>query len=54
MSTTIRALRLLPALVVLLPNVLLAASSEIAIQNTAIEKMLKQELFIDRGRYNLV
>jgi len=47
-------LRLLAMLALLLPNALLAASSEISIENTAIEKMLKEELFIDRGRYNLV
>ena len=29
-------------------------ASEIAIQNSAIEKMLMDELFIDRGRYNLL
>jgi len=39
-----------------LPGTLHAAgtASEIAIQNTAIEKMLMDELFIDRGRYNLL
>jgi hypothetical protein len=47
-------LRLLAMLTLFLPNALFAASSEIAIENTAIEKMLKEELFIDRGRYNLV
>ena len=29
-------------------------TSEISLHNTAIEKMLMEELFIDRGRYNLV
>ena len=49
-----RLVRLL--FVLLLPGALVAAgtASEIAIQNTAIEKMLMEELFIDRGRYNLL
>lgn len=49
-------LRTLLCLMLLLPAALFAAGpvSEISIQNTAIEKMLKQELFIDRGRYNLL
>jgi len=43
-------------LLFLLPGALFAEGSvsEIAIQNTAIEKMLMEELFIDRGRYNLL
>lgn len=43
-------------LLLLLPAVLSAAGpgSEISVRNTAIEKMLKQELFIDRGRYHLL
>lgn len=50
-----RLVRLLFVLL-LLPGALVAAgtASEIAIQNTAIEKMLMEELFIDRGRYNLL
>jgi len=46
--------RSLPCLLFLLSGALFAAgtTSEIAIQNTAIEKMLMEELFIDRGRYN--
>ena len=49
-------LRSLSCLLLLLPGALPAAdtASEIAIQNTAIEKMLINELFIDRGRYNLL
>lgn len=48
--------RPLLCLLLLLPAALSAAGpgSEISIQNTAIEKMLKQELFIDRGRYYLL
>ena len=50
-----RLVRLLFVLL-LLPGALGAAgtASEIAIQNTAIEKILMEELFIDRGRYNLL
>jgi hypothetical protein len=49
-------LRSLPCLLFFLPGALFAAgtASEIAVQNTAIEKMLMEELFIDRGRYNLL
>ncbi len=48
--------RSLLCLLLLLPGALFAEGSvsEIAIQNTAIEKMLMEELFIDRGRYNLL
>jgi hypothetical protein len=48
--------RSLLCLLFLLPGALFAEGSvsEIAIQNTAIEKMLMEELFIDRGRYNLL
>ncbi len=48
--------RSLFCLLLLLPGASFAAgaASEIAIQNTAIEKMLINELFIDRGRYNLL
>ena len=48
--------RSLLCLLFLLPGALLAEGSvsEISIQNTAIEKMLMEELFIDRGRYNLL
>jgi hypothetical protein len=49
-------LRTLLCLSLVLPCAVPAAgtASEIAIQNTAIEKMLMAELFIDRGRYNLL
>jgi hypothetical protein len=52
---TIRVRSLL-CLLFLVPGALLAEGSvsEISIQNTAIEKMLMEELFIDRGRYNLL
>ena len=48
--------RSLLCLLFLLPGVLFAEGSvsEISIQNTAIEKMLMEELFIDRGRYDLL
>ena len=48
--------RSLLCLLFLLPGALLAEGSvsEISIQNTAIEKMLMEELFIDRGRYDLL
>jgi len=48
--------RSLLCLLFLLPGALLAEGSvsEISIQNTAIEKMLIEELFIDRGRYDLL
>lgn len=48
--------RSLLCLLLLLPGALFAEGSvsEIAIQNTAIEKMLMEELFVDRGRYNLL
>jgi hypothetical protein len=38
------------------PGVAMAAgpASELTIQNTAIQKMLMDELFIDKGRYNLL
>lgn len=50
------SVRSLLVLLLLLPAALSAADagSEISIQNTAIEKMLKRELFIDRGRYYLL
>jgi len=48
--------RSLLCLLFLLPGALLAEGSvsEISIQNTAIEKMLIEDLFIDRGRYDLL
>jgi len=48
--------RSLFCLLLLLPGAAPAAgtASEIAIHSTAIEKMLMDELFIDRGRYNLL
>ncbi len=49
------ALRAL-VLLLLIPGAATAAgpASELTLHNTAIEKMLREELFIDRGRYNLV
>ncbi len=54
---TLSALALRSLLVLLLSSGIAWAggtASELTIHNTAVEKMLKEELFIDRGRYNLM
>jgi hypothetical protein len=53
MPTSVRALTGL-LLAASLTSFAAGTASELTIQNTAIEKMLLEELFIDRGRYHLI
>ena len=53
MTASIRALAGV-LLMVSLASFAAGTASELTVRNTAIEKMLLEELFIDRGRYHLV
>jgi hypothetical protein len=53
MTASVRALAGV-LLIVSLASFAAGTASELTIRNTAIEKMLLEELFIDRGRYQLI